>query len=41
MGTQKEIARRIVDKGADYVLALEGTLVGVVAPAADQHMCIR
>ena len=23
MGTQKEIARRIVDKGADYVLALE------------------
>lgn len=24
MGTQKEIARRIVDKGADYVLALKG-----------------
>ena len=24
MGTQKDIARRIVDKGADYVLALKG-----------------
>src|SRR5208337_4088331 len=24
MGTQKEIARRVVDKGADYVLALKG-----------------
>lgn len=24
MGTQKEIAQRIVDKGADYVLALKG-----------------
>jgi len=29
MGTQKEIARAIVDKGADYVLALKGNQAGL------------
>ena len=34
MGTQKEIARRIVDKGADYVLALKGNQTSLHADAA-------
>lgn len=34
MGTQKEIARRIVDKGADYVLALKGNQTSVHEDAA-------
>jgi len=34
MGTQKEIARRIVDKGADYVLALKGNQTGLHEDAA-------
>ena len=34
MGTQKEIARRIVDKGADYVLALKGNQTSLHEDAA-------
>ena len=34
MGTQKEIARRIVDKDADYVLALKGNQTSLHADAA-------
>jgi predicted transposase YbfD/YdcC len=34
MGTQKEIARRIADKGADYVLALKGNQTSLHADAA-------
>ncbi len=34
MGTQKEIAGRIVDKGAHYVLALKGNQAGLHADAA-------
>jgi len=34
MGTQKEIARRIVDKGADYVLALKGNQTSLHDDAA-------
>ena len=34
MGTQKEIARRIVDKGADYVLALKGNQTSLQEDAA-------
>lgn len=34
MGTQKEIARRIVDKGADYVLALKGNQASLHQDAA-------
>ena len=34
MGTQKEIARRIVDKGADYVLALKGNQASLREDAA-------
>jgi predicted transposase YbfD/YdcC len=33
MGTQKEIARRIADKGADYVLALKGNQTSLHADA--------
>ncbi len=34
MGTQKEIARRIVEKGADYVLALKGNQTSLHEDAA-------
>jgi predicted transposase YbfD/YdcC len=34
MGTQKEIARRIVDKGADYLLALKGNPTSLHKDAA-------
>jgi predicted transposase YbfD/YdcC len=34
MGTQKEIARRIADKGADYVLALKGNQTSLREDAA-------
>src|SRR5271166_3652489 len=34
MGTQKEIARRIVDKGAEYVLALKGNQTSLHEDAA-------
>ena len=34
MGTQKEIARRIIDKGADYVLALKGNQTSLYEDAA-------
>ena len=34
MGTQKEIARRIVDKGGDYVLALKGNQASLHEDAA-------
>ncbi len=34
MGTQKEIARRIADKGADYVLALKGNQTSLHEDAA-------
>ena len=34
MGTQKEIARRIIDKGADYLLALKGNQTSLHADAA-------
>ena len=34
MGTQKEIAQRIVDKGADYVLALKGNQASLHEDAA-------
>ena len=34
MGTRKEIAQRIVDKGADYVLALKGNQVSLHKDAA-------
>ena len=34
MGTQKEIARRIIDKGADYVLALKGNQASLHEDAA-------
>jgi predicted transposase YbfD/YdcC len=34
MGTQKEIARRIFDKGADYVLALKGNQTSLLEDAA-------
>ena len=34
MGTQKEIAQRIVDKGADYVLALKGNQTSLHEDAA-------
>lgn len=34
MGTQKEIARRIVDKGADFVLALKGNQTSLHEDAA-------
>ncbi len=34
MGTQKEIAQRIIDKGADYVLALKGSQASLHEDAA-------
>jgi len=39
MGTQKEIARRIVDKGADYVLALKGNQTSLHEDAALFFAC--